>query len=209
MQPVYTIDVSELPPSAHDVRAPVWWGNTLLMVIESASVVLILAAYFFTRLRFDQWPPPLVHPLRSMAHPVPDLLVPTTNIVLLLLSVVPMLWADRASRKLEASKTYWNVALALAIACASAVLRYYEFDAVHFRWDDNAYGSLVWAIIGMNYVYLWVGLLEIAAVFLWLSIGPFDENHSMDVQLTAAYWYWTVGVATVIYIVVFLSPRLV
>ena len=42
-----TIDVSKLPIDALDQPSPVWWGNTLMIFIESMTVILLLAAYFY------------------------------------------------------------------------------------------------------------------------------------------------------------------
>ena len=36
--PIEVIDVSDLPESAFDWRDPVWWGNTLLICIETSTM---------------------------------------------------------------------------------------------------------------------------------------------------------------------------
>ena len=56
------LDVSGLPNTAMDAYAPVWWGNALLMMIESMTVLLLLASYFYLRRNFTQWPPPQPKP---------------------------------------------------------------------------------------------------------------------------------------------------
>ena len=42
-----TIDASRLPADAPDSRAPAWWGNVLFMAIETTTVALLLASYFY------------------------------------------------------------------------------------------------------------------------------------------------------------------
>jgi heme/copper-type cytochrome/quinol oxidase subunit 3 len=205
--PAYTVDVSDLPPTAHDDRSPVWWGNTLLMVIESTSMALLLATYLYTRQKFEHWPPPLSEG-DVPRFALPDLNKGTVTLLALLVSVAPALYADRASRKHDRRGTLIGVVALCLLAVATLVMRPFEFGGLHFRFDDNAYGSLTWAILGAHYLYLWVGALEFLAVLFWIGIHGFDENMSEDVQLTAAYWYWTVGVGVVVYAVIYFAPRL-
>ncbi|MDB5326058.1 MAG: hypothetical protein JWM57_1627, partial [Phycisphaerales bacterium] len=35
------IDVAELPVTVFGSRSPVWWGNTLMMCIESTTLLLL------------------------------------------------------------------------------------------------------------------------------------------------------------------------
>src|SRR5581483_2269174 len=79
------IDVSKLPSSAMDHRSPIWWGNALLLCIETSMFAITAATYFYLRRNFDQWPPPKVNAFPIIAHPLPLLTVPTINLALLLI----------------------------------------------------------------------------------------------------------------------------
>src|SRR5947209_19561815 len=92
------IDVSHLPPTAFDTRAPVWWGNTLMMFIETTSVALLVVTYFYVRQNFPQWPPPRLSANPPLERPLPDLGLATADVLLLLGSVVPAVVVDRADR---------------------------------------------------------------------------------------------------------------
>src|SRR3954469_10870982 len=94
------IDVSNLPRTVLDHRSPIWWGNMLLLAIETSMFALLLAMYFYVRVvDFVVWPPPQGNRLPILYNTAPDLLVPTVNLFILLLSVVPLIWADRACLK--------------------------------------------------------------------------------------------------------------
>ena len=41
-----------------DARAPMWWGNLLLIFIETMTMGLLVASYFYIRRNFWEWPPP-------------------------------------------------------------------------------------------------------------------------------------------------------
>src|SRR4051794_30636348 len=91
------IDVSGLPKSVMDHRAPIWWGNLLLLLIETAMFALVIATYLYFRVvDFQHWPPPNVSGVVAQYHPTPDLTFATLNLVVMLISLAPMLWVDRA-----------------------------------------------------------------------------------------------------------------
>ena len=47
------------------------------------------------------------------------------------------------------------------------VLRGFEFSAVQFRWDSNAYGSVVWFMLGMHALHLLVLTSEAVLLLIW------------------------------------------
>lgn len=200
------IDVSRLPPTAFDARAPVWWGNALMIVIETMTVALLAVSYFYVKQNFERWPPPFVSEQPPILHPVPDLWAGTANAILLAASCVPMWLIDNAVRR---GAKWVPVAVLgmglLGIVCI--VLRCFEFPAVKFWWDDNAYASAVWAILVMHLVYLIVGAGELLLVAFWLTLFGIDEKHAVDVTLTGGYWYWTAGTWVVLYAIIYWVPR--
>ena len=92
---------------------------------------------------------------------------------------------------------------------AAIAVRFYEFAGIHFRWDDNAYASLVWSILGLHLTYLGLATLEAAILIVWLLLHGLDEKHAVDVTLTASYWYWMAATGVVLYAVVYWTPRIV
>ena len=45
-----TLDVSHLPNTAWDEASPLWWGNLLLTFIETTTLAIMLATYFYLRM---------------------------------------------------------------------------------------------------------------------------------------------------------------
>jgi cytochrome c oxidase subunit III len=200
------IDVSRLPPTAFDARAPVWWGNALMIVIETMTMALLAVSYFYVKQNFERWPPPLVSEQPPILHPVPDLWAGTANAILLAASCVPMWLIDHAVRR-GAKWVPLGLLLMGLLGIVCVVLRCYEFPAVKFWWDDNAYASVVWAILVMHLIYLVVGVGELLLVALWLVLYGIDEKHAVDVTLTGGYWYWTAGMWVVLYAIIYWVPR--
>ena len=205
---VKTLDVSELPKHLFDTRSQLWWGNLLLLCIETTMFGLCVATYFYVRQNFTGWPPPHSDAPPYLLDPEPSLLLPTINLVVLLVSVLPMAYADLAARRLDRRAVKIGLILMMLFGAATIVLRFYEFRSLIWKWDSNAYGSITWTILGLHLVHLFVGTLEDAFLATWVFARPLDENHALDVTVTAVYWYWIVGTWVLLYGVVFLAPRL-
>src|SRR3954465_6395478 len=144
------IDVSDFPGVSFDTQAPTWWGNFLMMLIETMTVALLVTTYFYTSQQYKQWPPPLVHGIKTIERPLPDPTIGTWLVGLLVLATVPMIWADKAAHEVRKFPVLIGLSLASAAGIAAIVLRFYEFQALRFRWDENAYGSVVWALLVLH-----------------------------------------------------------
>jgi heme/copper-type cytochrome/quinol oxidase subunit 3 len=203
-----TIDVSRLPPQVMDHRSPIWWGNLLLLVIETTMFALLVATYFYLRVvDFQQWPPPRVNQEPILYHPFPTLGAGTINLVIILVSLAPTIWASQGCLKRKVN----GVKIAMVIAClfgvAAILLRFQEFQGIQFKWSDNAYASIVWLIFGMHLAHLITGTCENAIMTVWIFLKGLDDKHARDIRVTSVYWYWIVGVWVLLYILVYWAPR--
>jgi cytochrome c oxidase subunit III len=201
------IDVSALPETVLDHRAAIWWGNLLMIVIETTMFALLVGCYFYLRGNFAHWPPVQGNRPDGLFNPVPALFVPTLNLVVILGSCIPMAWADRSGLRMSCRGVEWGVGLTIVLGLVAIGLRFMEFHALKFRWDDNAYGSVVWTILGMHLLHLIVGTLENTTMFTWLLAKGMDRKHARDVRVTAVYWYWIAAIWVILYAIVIIGPR--
>ena len=201
------IDVSELPHHEFDTYDPVWWGNNLLLAIETSMFGILIATYFYLRQNFALWPPPVAQ-LTATLKPLPLLGYGTAVTILLLCSCAPMVLTDIAARR--GNRGVCQIGLIVAVACALAavVLRSFEFSAVYFRWDSNAYGSVVWFMLGMHLMHLLVLTTEAVLLTIWIFIREFDMKHRVDIVTVAVYWYWVTAIWIVLYAIIYFTPRL-
>jgi cytochrome c oxidase subunit 3 len=202
------INVSHLPTGAFDARSPLWWGNLWLLVIETTMFAILVASYFYLRPNFPEWPPPRVDRGPVLYNTNPDLGVATANVVLLLASCIPMRWIDRAARRKDQRTVQIGLVICLALGIASIVLRFLEFPAVHFHWNDNAYASTVWTLLGTHLLHLIVLTGETVAIATFAFRCPLDESHALDVTVLAVYWYWVAGIWVPLYGILYFAPRL-
>lgn len=194
------LDVSDLPAHAYGSRAPLWWGNLLLLVIEGTMFALAIASYFYLRKNFAHWPPP--------PTPYPDVLLPTINLVIILISLAPAIRVHILAVN-EGSQLQIQFVLLIEIAfiIAALVLRFYEFAALHCFWNSHAYGSITWALLGLHLLHLVASVSESVLLLVWTLTHTLDKKHRLDLSLLAIYWYFVVASWVIIYAVVFISPR--
>ncbi len=200
------IDVSKLPHHEFDTYDPVWWGNNLLLAIETSMFGILIATYFYLRQNFPLWPPPVAQ-LTATLRPLPELTYGTLNTLLLLVSCVPIIATDLAARR--ENRIVCKAGLMIGVVCGftAIVLRSFEFAGVYFRWDSNAYGSVVWFLLGMHLLHLLVLTIEAILLAVWIFTREFDMKHRVDIVTLAVYWYWVTAIWLLIYAIVYFTPR--
>ena len=201
------IDVSALPHHEFDTYDPVWWGNNLLLAIETSMFAILIGTYFYLRQNFELWPPPIAQ-LTATLRPLPQLGYGTAVTILLVFSCAPMILTDISARR--GSRSVCEIGLIVAILCslAAVILRGFEFSAVYFRWDSNAYGSAVWFMLGMHMMHLLVLTTESVLLTIWIFTREFDMKHRVDIVTVAVYWYWVTAIWVVLYAIIYFTPRL-
>ena len=203
------IDVSELPATAFDTKAPLWWGNTLLLFIETAMFGILVAHLFLGDDEHESLPAACAaigaaRYIRRGPGPVPAddrtgraSFKPDTRDLARLIS----------ARAATPAPMQMALVVTLAFNIAAIVIRYYEYDSLHFKWNDNAYGSITWMILGMHMLHMFVMAAEDTYLLIWTFIKGADEKHAVDLTVTAVYWYWIVGIWVPLYFLIYIVPR--
>jgi cytochrome c oxidase subunit 3 len=188
------------PDRGFSHHAPIWWGNTFVLLVEGAAFAVLVVTYFYVWLNFDTWPP--------TATLVPDLGISTINLVVLVVSILPM-WhvAHLALRRAKPRVLGLWLVVCVLFGFAAAILRLMEFKGVHTRWDSNAYGSIVWAILAVHFAHILAATLETLAIGILMLRGPVEEKHFTDITVNAVYWYFVALSWVAFYAIVILAPR--
>ncbi|HET7322117.1 MAG TPA: cytochrome c oxidase subunit 3 [Longimicrobiaceae bacterium] len=192
-----TFDASALPTVVIG-RGIGWWGTIGFMVIEGTTLAVCAVTDLYLRKNFPHWPPLPIRP--------PDLVIPTINLVVILLCIVPMNAVSRAAKRLDRAGVKRWLACALVLGLAAVVLRYFEFGALNVRWDANAYGSIAWTTIGVHASLLLVDFLETATILAIFFSPRFQDKYYADAVDAAVYQYFLSLVWVPLYVIVFLAP---
>jgi len=206
VRPIY--NVRHLPASVLDHRSPVWIGNLLLVIVESVMFCILVGAYFYIQHNYEQWPPPQVNRHPPNLSGLPDLLLPTINLVLMLISVPLVLWTDLSAFHRQKKRTERGLFLWMFLEIVIIALRWFEFQSTNFRWDDNAYAAVFWTVLGLHLMHLFIAFGESVLMTSWIVLKGMDDKHARDVRVTAVYWYWIVGTWVPLYLILFLGPHL-
>jgi len=196
-----TIDVSSLPPSSISMQAPLWWGQVSMIVIEATMFSILIASYFYTRLRMDVWPPP--------GDRFPGVLLPSLALIPLILSAAGSYWASEAAKKNNRRGMILGLLLNLILAIVFFGLRWVEWHSLNFNWMSDIYGSFVWAFLGLHSFDYIAGLVETVVFLLIVISGRYGERERLGIHADGIVWYFVVAIWIPIYIVIYWGPHLV
>lgn len=187
----------DAPPSP---RSSAWWGMVLLLATETTLFALLLAAYFYLRFRSTQgWPPDGISD--------PAILKPLLATLILVVAIVPFAGAAAAAARLRpAAARLWLLAGAV-LGVGFLVFQYVLVDESldRFRPEDDAYGSIVYTLIGLHFVHVAIGVL--LALWALVRASRFDRTALVTVRVIALYWYFLAAVAMLVFLTLYLSPR--
>src|SRR5689334_2823104 len=113
------LDVRHLPAIAFDERAPLWWGNTLGLFIETAMFGILVAIYVTVAMNTDPFPPIRSDQIPTLRDTSPDLFLPIIGLIVLVLSLAPGIWLDLSARRRDAKSIKIAISLTLAFNIAA------------------------------------------------------------------------------------------
>jgi heme/copper-type cytochrome/quinol oxidase subunit 3 len=192
------LDVAALPEYAFGNQGLIWWGTAGFMVIEGAMLLMVLIVYFYLRLRVNQWPPSV---------PPPDIRFGTINLLLMFGSLAPAYLAKVASEKFDLAKVQLWLVVLTVFGVAATVVRAYEFTTLNCRWDTNAYGSIVWFVIGLHTTHVVTDVVDGAVLAAVMFSSRVDKTRFVDVSENSLYWYYIVAWWVPYYLTIYFAPR--
>lgn len=190
-------DVSGLPTYAFGPRVPLWWGTLGFMVIEGLGFVFAIGAYLYLAGQNASWP----------LNPSPGLFWSGLLTALLLVSEIPNTLVKRWAHGFDLHRVRLGVGLMALIGLAAIGLRSVELTTLNTRWDGNAYGSIVWALIVLHTAHLVTDVLETIVIWVMLMVAPIDGRRFVDVTENQEYWDFVVLAWLPVYVTLYWAPR--
>ncbi len=200
VEPRPSIDVSRLPTVVFGSRDLMYWGTLAFIVIEGWTLGLVAMSWFYLRQNETNWPP-----LRT---PEPSLLIPTINLAVMLLSLVPAGLAAIRSEKLDRGGVTRWLMVSGAMGALILVLRWYELWALNVRWDTNAYGSVVWLLVGLHGTLVMLDVADTIGLGVMFARRELPPHYYADTTDNTLYWYFTVQSWIPIYLIAYVGPRI-
>jgi cytochrome c oxidase subunit 3 len=192
------LDVSGLPNFAFGNRTILWWATVCMMIIEGTVFAITIVTYVYLRGRQPEWPPNLS---------APGLFWGTVNTLIMLVSAIPNQITKKHAEKLDLGRTRLWMGVCMLFAAAFLVVRIFEYGALNARWDTNAYGSIVWTLLGLHTLHLVTDFYDSVVLAVLLVTGPLEGKRFGDVSENALYWYFVVVAWIPIYVVIYFGAR--
>jgi heme/copper-type cytochrome/quinol oxidase subunit 3 len=197
---IRAIDVSHLPTSAFGHKEPLWWGILLAIAIESTAFAIAWSTYLYLRMQEATWPP--------WRWSAPDLVIGSISTVAVLATWAPMLLLSKAARQMDQKRIRMLLIVFFALCAVACGVRAWEFTALQVKWDSNAYGSIVWALLTTHTLHLASSIAETGILAAYLFQRPLEPKYALDMQVSALYWYFVVGSWIPNFILLYLGPHI-
>ena len=193
------MNVAGLPSYRFSHASLMWWGMMGLIAIETSAFALGIAMYLFLWSQAPRWP---------LHDAPPALLWGTLNVALLIASALPNHWTKRAAEQGAERKMRIGLVLGSLFGVALIAVRALEFTALNCRWDGDAYGSIVWLLLGLHTTHLITDVYDtIVLTAMFFFSRPLEGRRHVDVSENSLYWYFVVWSWLPIYAVIYLVPR--
>ena len=194
-----SIDVSHLPPYEISNQAPLWWGQLLLAAIEGMMFCILIAAYFYVRLRVDVWPPP--------GDQYPHKLLPSLALIPLLVSCLGTYWASEAAKKDDRAGMIKGLLFNLVLAVVFFVMRVMDWYSLNFSYKADAFGTYIWTFLAVHTYDYVADVIFTAMLSFILVIGRHGPKVRLGVHVDSVVWYFLVIIWVPLYIVVYWGPK--
>ncbi|MBV8916374.1 MAG: cytochrome c oxidase subunit 3, partial [Acetobacteraceae bacterium] len=144
-----------------------------------------------------------------LSAPPPGLLWGTLITAWLLLTEIPNILIYRAAGEGDLRRVRWLLLVMTVAGIVPIVLRWYEFKTLWIMWDANAYGSVVWTLLGLHATHLVTDLGDtvVLGAMMFTRHGR-NKRRLGDVQDNALYWHFVVLAWLPIYFLIYWVPRL-
>jgi heme/copper-type cytochrome/quinol oxidase subunit 3 len=191
-------DVSGLPDHNFGSQGLGWWGVIGFMLIEGMGFVLAIGVYFYLLPYERSWPP---------NQPPPSLLWGTVFTAVAILSELPNIWIKRRAENYHLPAARLGLVLMSLIGVGLLVLRALEFTALNVRWDTNAYGSIVWALLALHTTHMATDTFDSGVLAVLSFRKEMTGRRFADVSDNALYWHFIVWSWVLLYVIIYWTPR--
>jgi cytochrome c oxidase subunit III len=197
----FTDDVAELPTHKFGPSSLTWWGIIAFMVIEGAAFGLTFAAYFFLMGHEQGWPPE--------ARKAPELLWGTMFTIVILLSEFINTPIKKAADAGDVPTIRRLMPAIVVVGILLLIIRGFEFNNLNVRWTDDAYGSIIWALLLLHTTHIltdWFDTVVLTA--LMYTPVAYEGRRLVDVDENSLYWRYVWLLWIPIYLMIYWIPRL-
>jgi cytochrome c oxidase subunit III len=192
-------DLSGLPDYAFGPRMTMWWGTLGFCALEGTGFALAAGTYLYLVWLNPQWP---------LADVPPDLLWSSLLTAVLVASAWPNHLAGAAAKEEDLPRVRLLLVAMSVIGVVILAIRAFEFGTLHVRWDQNAYGSIVWALLGLHTAHILTDVIDTFVLTALMFTRHAHGKRFSDMEDNAFYWNFVILSWLPIYILIYWVPRI-
>lgn len=192
------LNVRRLPSYGHGTRSTQWWGIMGFCAAEGIGFILAFGAYFYLVFINGSWP---------LSSKPPDIYTSTFHTILMLTSLWPNYLARTYSQREDLPKVRRTLVIMSVLGVALLALRALEIALLHTKWDHNAYGSIVWLLVGFHTLHLLTDVVDTIVLTVLMFTRHGHGKRFGNVEQNCDYWTFVVAAWIPLYVIVFLVPR--
>src|SRR5215212_1153074 len=193
------LNARHMPSYAQGHRSPMWWGTLGFAAAEGMGFVMVVGAYFYLVFINGRWP---------LSAPPPDLLWSSLFTLLVVVSIWPNELAKKSGEREDLAGARRILVIMSLIGVVLLGLRVFEFGVLHVRWDQNAYGSILWLILGLHTAHVLTDVVDTIVLTVLMFTRHGHGKRFADVGDNAFYWYFVVASWLPVYLILYWVPRL-
>ena len=200
-EPRFTDDLADLPTPKFGPSSLTWWGIIGYMIVEGSAFAMAFAAYFFLMGHEQGWPPE--------GRAAPGVLAGTLFTILILLSEIPNTMVKKAANEGDVPAIRSLLPVMVGVGVPLLILRGFEFNSLNCRWTDNAYASIVWALLLLHTAHILTDWVD--TIVLWALMRTplaYEGRRLVDTDENALYWRYVWLLWLPIYAMIYWVPRL-
>jgi heme/copper-type cytochrome/quinol oxidase subunit 3 len=127
----------------------------------------------------------------------------------MLVSEIPNTRIKLAAREHDIDTVRALMPVIVGIGLVLFVIRGFEFNSLNVRWTDNAYGSVIWALLVLHTTHLLTDWYDTAVLYALVRTPLGLEGRRFeDVDENSMYWRYVWLLWLPIYVMIYWVPRL-
>jgi heme/copper-type cytochrome/quinol oxidase subunit 3 len=194
-----TVPGVTLPVGPIGRRGVGWWGVGTLVASEAALFAYLLFSYFYYGATAGpNW----------VLEPHPDLHVALPNTILLLASSGVAWWGERGVLRQRRAQALWGFGIAFLMGCLFALVQLHEWHTKPFSLGTSSFSSLYFLTTGLHEAHVFVGVLILAAIFVWTAHDYFSPRRRLSVSAGVLYWHFVDIVWLFVFTTYYITPYL-
>jgi cytochrome c oxidase subunit III len=176
-----------------------WWGAGTLIASEAALFAYLLFSYYYLC---------ATNPPGWLLEPEPAMKLALPNTILLLASSGVAWIGERGILSMKRAQALFGFGAALLMGAAFAAIQILEWHAKSYGLGVSSYSSLYYVTTGFHMAHVCVGLLILAALFLWTALDYFSPRRRLVVSAGVLYWHFVDVVWVFVFTTYYLTPYL-